>query len=680
MLIRITNGSVGAGGKNILSRFSLTIKEGEKVGVVGPNGSGKTTLCRLLAGELSLDRDDKRQGPGIEYARSFSAWVLPQTYVFDAGLTVEAWFRALRDGEDLEARKEDGQAGVWGKPAAELAAREKKLKKLARRLGCLSFLEMPEQKARTMSSLSGGEQIRLRLLEAFLRQPELLILDEPTNHLDHEGLQALEFLIREYPGAVLTVSHDRFFLDQTAKAILECRNGTVSRYPGNYTAYKKEREKRLAAQWKAYEAQQEKIRQTEGLIERFKRRPNKAAMTRAKRSELKRLQLVEKPFEEGKKPRLLPDEAPARGSKWVWQAEDLLVGYDRPLAKVNLRIKRGQKIGVLGANGSGKSTLLKTIVGLLPPLGGKAIPGERIEIGYFAQTAEDAAGKEKDSEEKADQEEKITQEEKTTQEKKATQEKKTTVFSSFREAFPAMTEQEIRKRLGAFLFSGRDTAKPVAALSGGERVRLSLALLLTRNPNFLVLDEPTNHMDLEMMESLEEMLKSYEGTLLFVSHDRYFLKQVADSLAVFGEDAKNEVRVYPFGYEFYLTHRQELAEEDKISRVQRENEALLADLKAVPKKESHELPVSWQEESRAWELSHLAGKIAKAAEAWESAAEEEEVRGWMECLSEEDRIALENEGNRMSEPARMPLEQVLPGLLDTWTNACLKWYEAYEEG
>ena len=206
MLIRITNGSVSAGGKNILSRFSLTIKEGEKVGVVGPNGSGKTTLCRLLAGELSLDRDDKRQGPGIEYARSFSAWALPQTYVFDAGLTVEAWLGALREGEafrarkedgqiggaaldarkedgkagawgsrarkedgqagvwDFQARKEDGQAGVWGKPAAELAAREKKLKKLARRLGCLSFLEMPEQRARTMSSLSGGEQIRLRLL------------------------------------------------------------------------------------------------------------------------------------------------------------------------------------------------------------------------------------------------------------------------------------------------------------------------------------------------------------------------------------------------------------------------------------------------------------------------------------------------------------------------------------
>lgn len=426
----------------ILSHINFQIHGTEKIAVVGMNGAGKTTLLKLIAGELSLDRDDRRQGPGITCSRQVTIGMLSQQVFSDMDRTVQEELLSscpCKDSFDRERFEYEREYDIL--------------------FTGLGFSK--EDKKKPISHFSGGEQTKIALIRLLLGRPDILLLDEPTNHLDMETCEWLERYMERYEKAVVMVSHDRFFLDRTAEVVYELSHGSLTRYPGNYTHYKEEKGKRIRLQKKAYEKQQEELERLGGLVERFKHKPNKAAFARAKRKAMDRMERVEQPLEEdthiftGE----ITPEIP--GSKWIFTSEHLKIGYGKALLEVTMRIRRGQKIAILGSNGVGKTTFLKTIAGFIPPVEGEFSLGNNTTIGYFDQQAGAI---------QAD----------------------CSVFEHFTGIFPSLTQKEARSILGSYLFGGREAEKRVASLSGGEKSRLVLAELLQSRPNFLILDEPTN--------------------------------------------------------------------------------------------------------------------------------------------------------------------------------------------
>lgn len=611
MLLQIHDGTLSAGPNLLLSHFDFEIRGREKIAVVGKNGAGKTTFLRLLAGELSLDRDDRRTSGGILTSRKLTIGFLNQQPFSDPSLTVE---EILLDACPCQDRF-DRERFDWEQEYDRIFT---------------GFGLKKEDKKKRLDQFSGGEQTKIALIHLLLLKPDLLLLDEPTNHLDLKTTEWLEEYLRACPSAAVIVSHDRFFLDQTADTIYELSNRTLTRYTGNYSAYRVQKVRNLSLRKKAYARQAEEIERLEQLIERFKHKPKKAAFARSRKKLLERMPRVEKPvedeahrFAEAIVPRIT-------GPKWVLQAEHLQVGYDRPLTELSLRIRRGQKIGIIGPNGAGKSAFLKTAAGALPPLAGTCSLGERVETAYFDQMSAGLVSEK-------------------------------TVAAHFHDCFPALTEKEVRSILGAFLFPGRDASKRVKDLSGGERSRLVLAELFRTGPNFFLLDEPTNHMDLAARETLESAFSAYTGTLLFVSHDRYFLKKTAQSLLIFEEDA---VRYYPFGYEHYVTHcRKKQAASDASGCIESEEQALLADLRSVPKAEHHrlkEIPTEqayeeWRFEAVREPLIQIQQKLLHFLETQDPLREWEDDAFYLSRLEEE-------------------------GLLyRRYTDCCLAWYDLWLE-
>lgn len=622
MRYQIIDGTLSAGGKPILRHIHFEIRGNEKIALVGRNGAGKTTLLRLIAGELSLDRDDKRQGPGIFTDRRLTVGSLSQQVFSDLQRTLE---------EEILA----------GCPSKEKFSRERfeYEQKYDRFLTALGFSK--ECKKRKLAQFSGGQQTRLALIRLLLEKPDILLLDEPTNHLDLEAVEWLEEQVKEYENAVVMVSHDRFFLDRTAQITYELENGVLTRYAGNYTAYKAEKAKQLSLQKKAYERWQQEEERLSGLIGRFKNKPNKAAFARAKKKQMERLKKVDKPRDEEMHLITGPIEPLVRGGKWVFEAERLRLGYDKTLLELSFRIRRGQKIGILGSNGAGKTTFLKTIAGLIRPLGGEFGLGTNIIIGYFDQNT-------------------------------ARLESDKTVVEHFMSLFPAMTEKESRKILGQYLFSGADGSKKISSLSGGEKARLVLAELLVSRPNFLILDEPTNHMDIPAREALEAAFKAYTGTILFVSHDRYLIRQVADSILMFEDGG---AMYYPFSYEHYLERRKNLKEGETIAaQVSARDQALISSLRSVPKAERHRLREIPQEEAYLdWRLGLAAQEMDTAGERYEEALlrmESEKLLFWLG--EEENSLERKEKWKEMEEEANKRWKE--------WDEKCRDWYEVYETG
>lgn len=348
MLYQITDGTVSAGGHVILSHVDFEIKGNEKIALVGRNDAGKTTLLKLIAGELSLDRDDRRQGAGVTSSRRLTVGMLKQQAFSDREQTVEKILLASCPFRDTFAR--------------ERFEYEQEYDRIFTGFG---FARADKQKM--IGDFSGGEQTKIALIRLLLEKPDILLLDEPTNHLDIATIQWLEQYLKWCEHAVVLVSHDRFFLDQVAEAVVEVSDGKLTRYAGNYSEYRTEKRKRIERQQKAWERQKEEEDRLNGVIERFRHKPTKASFARAKKKQLERMERVEKPVEDdvhlftGNIEPLIP------GSKWVFEAEHLKIGYDRPLLEITLRIWRGQKLGILGANGAGKNTFLKTVAGLLQP-------------------------------------------------------------------------------------------------------------------------------------------------------------------------------------------------------------------------------------------------------------------------------------------------------------------------
>lgn len=623
MLYQISDGTVMAGGVLILSHIDFEIRGNEKIAVVGANGAGKTTLLRLIAGEIDLDRDDKRQGPGIRVSRAITTGLLKQSLISMKGpeRTVE------------ELLMGDG-------PAGDAFSRERFLweTEFDRMFTGLGFQK--SEKKRRFSSFSGGEQTKIALIRLLLLKPDILLLDEPTNHLDVPSVEWLEEYLKSYEKAAVFVSHDRFFLDQTADVVYELSGGRLTRYPGNYTHYREQKQKDISLKQKRWEKQEKEQKRLEELVERFKHKPNKAGFARAKKTMLQRMERIQKP-ERDEVHRFTGEITPAvMGSKWVLEAKHLKIGYDRPLLELSFRVKRGQKIGIIGNNGAGKTTFLKTAAGLLPPLEGKCLLGNQITTGYFDQHTADL-------------------------------ESEKSVMQHFHHQFPALTEKEVRSKLGAYLFGGRAASRRVSALSGGEKSRLVLAEILESRPNFLLLDEPTNHMDIQAKETLESAFLVYQGTMLFISHDRYFIRQVADSLLIFeGEQAL----YYPFGYEHYLEHVRKSQSKAGAARIQAEEQALRDSLKAVPRAERHQLKEMGTEEAYAdWRLRLAAEQMELAAQKAGRLWEEQE-RQREELLKR----MWEEPGPGGEIPAEgLKKDGALSLAWEEWTKSCLEWYEAY---
>ena len=597
MLYQIINGTVSVGGTTILDHIDFEIKEKEKIAVVGPNGAGKTTLLKLIAGELELDRDDKRTTPGIRTSRKVTVGMLRQSNEQDADKTIEELL-------------------LEGCPERDSFSKERYAYEMEYDRLFVGYGFEKNDKKKQLKEFSGGEQTKISLIRLLLEKPDILLLDEPTNHLDIETVEWLEEYMKTYPSAVIFVSHDRFFLDRVVTAVYELDRNKLKRYAGNYTQYRQQKAKDIKLQTKAYERQQAELKRLNDLIEKFKHKPSKASFARSRKSIIERMELIECPEPENASFFTGPIEPLVLGPKWVYEAEHLKIGYNKKAIKeLSLRIRRGQKIGIIGANGTGKTTFLKTVAGELEAIEGKGGLGNNVLMGYF------------------DQQTAAVQSEKS-------------VLEHFHDLFPVMTEKEVRNTLGMYLFSGQDVAKKVSDLSGGEKSRLILSELITGRPNFMLLDEPTNHMDIKAKETLEAAFKAYTGTMLFVSHDRYFISQVADAILVFEED---RVMYYPFGYEHYLTHCKHQNREELSALMEAENQVVVAGMRAVPKHERHRLREINTEEA------YIDWRLRLAAEPIE------------EARAEVDRQLLIWDEEKLNEA------------IDNWTYECLKWYDMYLE-
>lgn len=542
MLYQIANGGVRFADNVVLQHINFEIRNTEKIAVIGRNGCGKTTLLKLIAGEVELDKRDSDEDIFIARAGKPEIGYLRQIAFDDPTISMEAEIRKVfaplekmrRELEDKAKRLEEHYSE---REVQEYTSQhdyftsiggyyyEKEYETMIAKFGFTK-----EDKQKPLNEFSGGQQTKIAFIKLLLSKPDILLLDEPTNHLDVETIEWLESYIRNYPKAVVVVSHDRMFLDKVVDVVYEIAYKTAKRYPGNYSDFVVRKRENYEKQMKDYLAQQKEIERLQAIVDRFKNKPTKVAMTRSKLKAIEHMEKIEKPDRYDTKTFHAHFQPETATGNDVLQVQELAIGYDVPLSTISLDVKKGDKIGILGGNGLGKSTFLKTIVGQIPQLGGDFHFGTNVRIGYFDQQM-------------------------------AMYQSRETVLNDFWNEFPELTQTEVRSMLGAFLFSGDEVYKTVDMLSGGEKVRLALCKILKRRPNVLILDEPTNHMDLVGKETLETMLREYEGTLIFVSHDRYFVKQVANRLLVF--DAQ-EVKEYPFGYEQYQeTLQAEAAPEQK---------------------------------------------------------------------------------------------------------------------
>lgn len=529
MLLRVANGCVAFGAETILTGIDFVINKGEKIALIGRNGSGKTTLLKLLVGEYELTKFDDQPSDFI-LARNTTIGYLRQVTFEDETITLEQEVRkAYQELIDMEAQIEALLHELETDHSTVLIKRVTDLQERFRLLDGYSYRKeyeaairqfgfSAEEKTRPLSEFSGGQRTKIAFIRLLLSKPDILLLDEPTNHLDIQAIEWLEGYLRAYQNAVVIVSHDREFLDRIVDQVYEIEYGQVTRYAGNYSSYAEKKRQNWELQQKRYIEQQREIAHLSGVVERFRYKATKASMAQSKLKQLEHMELVDSPERADTRSFHAEFEPSQQSVQLVLSVNNLSIGYDKPLTSLSFDVQREERVGILGGNGLGKSTFLKTIMGQLPALGGTFTIGDKVKVGYFDQQM-------------------------------ALYHSDKTVLDEYWDEFPRLSQTAVRSALGAFLFTQEDVFKPVSVLSGGEKVRLALCKLLRHRPNFLILDEPTNHMDIISKETLEKMLKAYTGTLLFVSHDRYFIRQVATSVLVF-ENGGSEF--FRFGYEEYL--------------------------------------------------------------------------------------------------------------------------------
>ena len=420
-------------------------------------------------------------------------------------------------------------------------------------LALLKFGFTKEDKDKKLSMFSGGQRTKIAFLKLLLSKPDILLLDEPTNHLDIMAVEWLENYLSNYKKALVVVSHDRMFLDKVVTKVYEIEYASLTKYKGNYSSFERQKKMNYEKQLQDYEYQQKEIKRLKEIADRFRYKPSKASMAMSKLKKIEQMQLIDKPQNYDIKTFNTTLKVDTKSSNIVLTVNNLEFGYNNiPLGKTSFELYKGQKTAIIGENGKGKSTLIKTLIGLIPKINGKFTYGFNVKKEYFDQQIE------------------FINEE-------------NTIYEEYNQIFPNEDSLQIRKTLGTFQFTGEDVFKKIKLLSGGEKVRLGLCKILKKSPNLLLLDEPTNHLDIIGKESLEELLSSYEGTLLFVSHDRYFINKIADSLLIFEKD---KITYFKGTYESYLERKKLKLEEPNV-KIEKDKKASI--IKTKPKNNNNSL-------------------------------------------------------------------------------------------
>ena len=551
MILSCQGISKSFGEKVILEDASFHIEEREKAALIGNNGVGKTTLLRIIMNELHADSGqvvlmkDKQIGYLAQYQdvqghrTVYEELLSTKQYIIDMEERMRSMELEMKhaSGEELD-RLMNSYTRLTHEFELENGYAYKS--ELMGVLNGLGFTE--EDFNKQVATLSGGQKTRVALGKLLISKPDILLLDEPTNHLDMESIAWLETYLLNYPGAVFIVSHDRYFLDKVVTKVIEIETGHVRMYSGNYSAYAEKKAQLRDAQYKAYLNQQRDIKHQEAVIVKLKSFNREKSIKRAESREkmLNKIQRIEKPLEVQSQMRLSLEPRVVSGND-VLTVEELAKSFPQQklFSNISFQIKRGERVALIGNNGTGKTTMLKILNGLLDADAGSFSLGAKVQIGYY------------------DQEHHVLHAEKT-------------IFQEISDTYPTLTETEIRNMLAAFLFTGDDVFKEISALSGGERGRVSLAKLMLSEANFLILDEPTNHLDIASKEILEEALNSYTGTVLYVSHDRYFINQTATRIL----DLTNQSVVNYIGdYDYYLEKKEELTEKYAPSAAETATEA-----------------------------------------------------------------------------------------------------------
>lgn len=534
MQINVSNISVEYDGTPVIYQADFVIHENEKIALIGRNGCGKTTLLKVLTGEVEYQKGEDDAPYGIFTSGNPVIGFLKQTSNDDKSKTMfdeilDAYSSLIKIEKDMESALEDLQ----NDSCDQNVRRYSRLCEQFEREGGYTYKKeyltavkkfgfSNEDMQKPLCEFSGGQRTKISLLKLLLSKPDVLLLDEPTNHLDLEAIEWLENYLCAYKKSCVIVSHDRMFLDKIVNVVYEIEYGETKRYQGNYTSFTAQKQQAYDKALKDSIMRKKEIDRLSALVERFRYKANKAAMAQAKLKQIERIGEVGTPsnFDTATfKSNFQPERETVEKAVVL---DKLVFGYDKPLGQINTIIKRGDKVGIIGQNGCGKSTLVKTIVHKIKALDGSATFGLHAQVGYFDQTS--------------------------------TQSFSTlTVLEDFQNEFPMLSNTEARSALGAFMLSGDDVFKRICDLSGGEKVRLALCKILRKKPNILILDEPTNHMDIIGKETLERLLSNYTGTVITVSHDRYFVNRVCNRLIVFDG---GKVKLFDGKYSDYESRKQ----------------------------------------------------------------------------------------------------------------------------
>ncbi len=547
MNYRITNGSISYGAETILEEINFEVKGNEKVAIVGRNGSGKSTLLKAIINNEMLEEgigEDKfniyKEGnPVIGYLKQIefdddNITMLDEILkVYKPIIDIEDKINKLV--EEMQSNSSEELVKEYSKANERYEILDGYTYKKEYETAINKFGFSKEDKYKKIGEFSGGQRTKIAFIKLLLSKPDILLLDEPTNHLDIKAVEWLEKYLKNYPKAVVIVSHDRMFLDRIVNKVYEIEYGTITKYSGDYTYFENKKKENYLKQLKDYEYQQKEIKRLNDIVNRFKYKPTKAKMAMSKLKQIERMVKIEEPNQYDLTTFKTNFEVKKQSGNEVLNVRKLGIGYNEELQNISFNLYKGQKLGVIGENGIGKSTLLKTLVNRIDKINGEFNFGYNVEIGYFDQQM-------------------------------ALLDSNKTVIDEFSSEFPNLTTTEIRNSLASFMFFGENVFKEVNMLSGGEKVRLQLCKILKKCPNLLILDEPTNHMDIIGKESLENLLKAYNGTVIFVSHDRFFVNKIADCLLVFEKD---KVTYFDGKYNEYEESRVE-EEQEKVIEVKKE--------------------------------------------------------------------------------------------------------------
>lgn len=525
MNIVIRNAAITLNGNDILTYINFDINEKSKIGIVGENGAGKTTLLRAI-----IDNELFSEGIGTEKFQIiknglFKIGYLSQISINDNKKLIDVILESFSEIIEIERKLQKIESGLLTNDVEkydELLNKYKNLggytykKEYELMLTKFGFVEGDKEKY--VRDFSGGEKTKIAFIKLLLSKPDLLILDEPTNNLDMETVEWLEEYLSKYKKALIVVSHDRMFLNRIVDTIYDIDYGEVIKYVGNYDYFEKQKKLNYEKLKKEYEFQQKEIKRLTEIYERFRNKPSKSSMALSKLKQIEKMNIIEEPNNINKSTLKINYNDFVASSKKILRMNDLEVGYEKPLFKVNFEVEKGDKIAIIGRNGCGKSTIMKTITGKLTPISGEISYGLHVNPGYFDQTL-------------------------------GFSDENLSIIDEFKKNHPSLLEQEVRSYLALFLFRGEDVFKKVNVLSGGEKARLKLSIIFAYKPNLLILDEVTNHIDMKTKEYLEQILVDYQGTIIFISHDRYFVKKLATKLIII---TNNNVTCFDGSYDKYL--------------------------------------------------------------------------------------------------------------------------------